>query len=112
MVWLEPPVGRTVSVAPLTAVTTPRTLAKSKPKPPEGRGAKLKSRAGRPGSRPDCRPQTQVAAQAPLTAGETVTEVADGHAAWRPLPVAVTQLPTAMSARLPVLGLADRVSSC
>ena len=38
---LAPLVARTVTVVPFTAVTTPRTLAKSKPKPPEGRARGL-----------------------------------------------------------------------
>ncbi len=103
-VWLEPVVARTVSVAPSTAVTTPRMLAKSKPNPPEGRALGL-APSRPPGKPPGFPPVYAAAAQAPLTAGETVTEVAVITPMESTPPVAVTQLPTAMSARLPVLVL-------
>jgi len=98
--WLEPLLGWTVTAVPLTAVTTPLTLAKSEMNPPEGRGAKVK--LGRPPPKPPgLPPVNEVAGQAPLTSAETVTRLAV-IVPEASLPVAVMQLPTVMSETLPV----------
>ena len=98
--WPEPLVGWTVTAPPFTAVTRPRTLAKSAVNPPDGRGPNVK--LGRvPEKPPGLTPGKDVAGQAPLTAGETVTRVAT-IAPVASLPVAVTQLPTVMFETLPV----------
>jgi hypothetical protein len=101
---LEPVVGWTVTVVPSTAVTTPRTLPKSNPNPPEGRARGLKS-APLPGKPPGLPPVYDSLAQVPLTAGDTVTDVAVIATVEPSLPIAVTQLPTVMSERLPALVL-------
>ena len=100
MSWLAPLLGWTVTAPAFTAVTTPRTLAKSEVYGPEGRGAKLK--LGRPPGKPPASPPAgEVAGQAPLTSGETVNRLAV-IAPPASLPVAVMQLPTVMSETLPV----------
>src|ERR1039458_2691607 len=102
MLGVVPPVSWTVTAVPLTAVTTPRTLSKSEANPPGvPRGWKVKS--GRPPSPPGWPPANDPVAQAPLTAGETVTRAAVIVPVASALPVGVMQLPTAMSAAPPMV---------